>query len=581
MAEENTYLVSARKYRPSTFKDVVGQKSLSTTLKNAIDKGRLAQAYLFCGPRGVGKTSCARIFAKTINCQNPDPDGDACGCCPSCEAIQKGNSFDLVELDAASNNSVDDIRSITEQVNVPPQNGRYRVFIIDEVHMLSSSAFNAFLKTLEEPPANVVFILATTEKHKVIPTILSRCQIYDFKRITVEDIVDHLEYVASREGIKTEREALGIIALKADGAMRDALSIFDQLSAATGGDITYSNTLANLNVLDYEYYFRLIDAFRDGDVADALLLYKEIRERGFDSLFFVNGLASHIRDLMVAYDAKTMPLLDAPGEVGKKFNEQAVKLPVKWYYEALKILNDCDLNYRIASDKRLLVELSLIRLCQLLQKESGPFEVPDGKKPLRNPAKKENAASDKLEEETSQTPDPSVSGPYKPDPLPGTPKQKESGNTGEEKKPHRPRSFSLKETSANNVKASSIDENRRKEISEDSFKEAWNIFISRNPAMHILVNAMRASSPSKRGEEEFKITVDHPAQVQAFESAMPILLKFLRDKLENDYLSLKIELNEEKDESKKHLPPKEFLKKIISENPYMGDFLKNIEAEMI
>lgn len=280
MSEEKPYIVSARKYRPATFKTVVGQRALTSTLKNAIESHRLAQAYLFCGPRGVGKTSCARIFAKTINCQNLTADGEACGQCESCRAIEQGTSFNLVELDAASNNSVDDIRSITEQVNVPPQNGNYRIFIIDEVHMLSNAAFNAFLKTLEEPPKNVVFILATTEKHKVIPTILSRCQIYDFKRITVDDMIDHLEYVAKEEGITTEREALGVIALKADGAMRDALSIFDQVAASSMGDVTYEKTIDNLNVLDYDYYFRLVDAFREGDVPSALLVYKQIRDKG-------------------------------------------------------------------------------------------------------------------------------------------------------------------------------------------------------------------------------------------------------------------------------------------------------------
>ena len=283
MNDQTPYIVSARKYRPATFKTVVGQRALTATLKNAIDSHRLAQAYLFCGPRGVGKTSCARIFAKTINCLSPTPDGEACGQCESCRAIELGNSFNLVELDAASNNSVDDIRSITEQVNVPPQSGQYRVFIIDEVHMLSNAAFNAFLKTLEEPPKYVVFILATTEKHKVIPTILSRCQIYDFKRITVNDIIDHLEYVAGVEGIKTDRDALGVIALKADGAMRDALSIFDQVAASSRGDVTYANTIENLNVLDYDFYFRLVDAFRKGDIPSALLIYKEIRDKGFDS----------------------------------------------------------------------------------------------------------------------------------------------------------------------------------------------------------------------------------------------------------------------------------------------------------
>ena len=403
MSEEKPYIVSARKYRPATFKTVVGQRALTSTLKNAIESHRLAQAYLFCGPRGVGKTSCARIFAKTINCQNLTADGEACGQCESCRAIEQGTSFNLVELDAASNNSVDDIRSITEQVNVPPQNGNYRIFIIDEVHMLSNAAFNAFLKTLEEPPKNVVFILATTEKHKVIPTILSRCQIYDFKRITVDDMIDHLEYVAKEEGITTEREALGVIALKADGAMRDALSIFDQVAASSMGDVTYEKTIDNLNVLDYDYYFRLVDAFREGDVPSALLVYKQIRDKGFDSLFLVNGLAAHVRDLMVAVDERTVTLLETSEGVARRYAEQAKTLPVEWYYAAMRLLSECDLNYRIATSKRLLVEITLIRLCQLLKPASPPFDSLDRRMPLGDPVA-ERRPSPSVESVVSQQP---------------------------------------------------------------------------------------------------------------------------------------------------------------------------------
>ncbi len=321
---DTPYIVSARKYRPATFKSVIGQKSLTATLRNAIETNRIAQAYLFCGPRGVGKTSCARIFAKAINCLSPTKDGEACGVCESCRAIEQGNSFNVIELDAASNNSVDNIRELNEQVNMPPTTGRYRVFIIDEVHMLSPAAFNAFLKTLEEPPAYVVFILATTEKHKVIPTILSRCQIYDFKRITIQDMVEHLQYVASNEGITADVPSLNVIAKKADGAMRDALSIFDQVAASSFGNITYESTIASLNVLDYEYYFRLIEAFRLGDAPQALLIYKEIRDHGFDSLFFANGLASHIRDLMVAWSNQTASLLEVADDIAERDRKSVV-----------------------------------------------------------------------------------------------------------------------------------------------------------------------------------------------------------------------------------------------------------------
>ena len=370
------YIVSARKYRPSTFKTVVGQKSLTTTLKNAIDSDRLAQAYLFCGPRGVGKTSCARIFAKTINCLSPTADGDACNKCESCRAFNEGHSYNIIELDAASNNSVDDIRGLTEQVRIPPQIGKYRVFIIDEVHMLSVAAFNAFLKTLEEPPKYVIFILATTEKHKVIPTILSRCQIYDFSRITINDMVEHLAYVASQEGISAESAALNVIAQKADGAMRDALSIFDQVAASSMNNITYQSAIDNLNVLDYEYYFRLIDLFMSNDVASVLLIYKEIRDKGFDSLFFVNGLANHIRDLMVSKDPRTVLLLEVSDEVSQRYISQASAIQPKWFYKAMDLCNSCDLNYRTSTNKQFLVELMLIKLSQLNECEISSHGVP-------------------------------------------------------------------------------------------------------------------------------------------------------------------------------------------------------------
>ncbi|MBO4984891.1 MAG: DNA polymerase III subunit gamma/tau [Bacteroides sp.] len=359
------YIVSARKYRPATFESVVGQRALTTTLKNAIATGKLAHAYLFCGPRGIGKTTCARIFAKTINCMNPTEEGEACNQCESCTAFNEQRSYNIHELDAASNNSVDDIRQLVEQVRIPPQIGRYKVYIIDEVHMLSASAFNAFLKTLEEPPRHAIFILATTEKHKILPTILSRCQIYDFNRIGVEDTVAHLAYVASKEGITAEPEALNVIALKADGGMRDALSIFDQVASFTGGHITYQGTIENLNVLDYEYYFRLTDHFLSNRVSDSLLLLNEVLSKGFDGSHFITGLASHFRDLLVSKDAATLPLLEVGASIRQRYQEQAQKCPVQFLYRALKLCNDCDLNYRASKNKRLLVELTLIQAAQL------------------------------------------------------------------------------------------------------------------------------------------------------------------------------------------------------------------------
>ena len=354
-----------------TFDSVVGQGALTVTLKNAIQSGRLAHAYLFCGPRGVGKTTCARIFAKTINCLNPQPNGEACGECESCKAFNEQRSYNIHELDAASNNSVEDIRQLIEQVRIPPQIGKYKVFIIDEVHMLSQAAFNAFLKTLEEPPHHAIFILATTEKHKILPTIMSRCQIYDFKRMGVNDIVGHLKNVAEKEGITVEDAALNIIAQKADGGMRDALSIFDQVASFCGGNITYQRTIENLNVLDYDYYFRLTDFFLEGKITECMLTLNEILSKGFEGQYFITGLSSHFRNLLVSQDAQTVGLIEASEEVRNRYKEQAKKCKPQFLFRAMKLANDCDLNYKQSQNKRLLVELTLIEMAQLSSDE-GP-----------------------------------------------------------------------------------------------------------------------------------------------------------------------------------------------------------------
>lgn len=366
------YIVSARKYRPSTFNSVVGQKSLTTTLKNAILTQKLAHAYLFCGPRGVGKTTCARIFAKTINCMHLTPEGEACNECESCRAFNEQRSYNIHELDAASNNSVEDIRSLIEQVRIPPQIGNYKVYIIDEVHMLSQAAFNAFLKTLEEPPHHAIFILATTEKHKILPTILSRCQIYDFNRISVHDTVEHLLYVAQQEHIHVEPEALNIIAQKADGGMRDALSIFDQIVSFTQGNVTYQSVIANLNVLDYEYFFQMTDLLLGNKVPDAMLLFNDILNKGFDGSHFITGLGAHFRDLLVSRDSSTLPLLEVGDNIRQRYQEQAMRCEPKFLYRAMKLCNDCDLNYRASKNKRLLVEITLIQLAQLTTDEDVP-----------------------------------------------------------------------------------------------------------------------------------------------------------------------------------------------------------------
>ena len=361
----DNFVVSARKYRPATFDTVVGQKALIVTLKNAILTSKLAHAYLFCGPRGVGKTTCARIFAKSINCEHLTPEGEACNECESCRAFNEQRSYNIHELDAASNNSVDDIRELIDQVRIPPQIGRYKVFIIDEVHMLSAAAFNAFLKTLEEPPRHAIFILATTERHKVLPTILSRCQIYDFTRIELSDIVEHLSNVAAKENVKTEEAALHIIAQKADGGMRDALSLFDQMVSYTQGNVTYQGVIGSLNILDYDYYFRFTDFFIEHKISECMLLFDEVLRRGFDGGNFMTNLTAHLRDLLVSREPATLPLLEVSTDVRERYREQAQKCPERFLIRAIKLCNDCDLNYRVSKNKRLLVELTLIQLAQL------------------------------------------------------------------------------------------------------------------------------------------------------------------------------------------------------------------------
>jgi DNA polymerase-3 subunit gamma/tau len=374
------YIVSARKYRPTSFDTVVGQQALTTTLKNAVSSGKLAHAYLFCGPRGVGKTTCARIFAKAINCMSPTANGEACGQCESCQAFNEQRSFNIFELDAASNNSVEHIKTLMEQTRIPPQVGKYKVFIIDEVHMLSTAAFNAFLKTLEEPPAHVIFILATTEKHKILPTILSRCQIYDFERMTVRDTIDHLKKVAQQENITVEEEALAVIAEKADGGMRDALSIFDQAASFCQGNITYQKVIEDLNVLDADNYFRIIDLALENKAMDIMVLLNNVINKGFDGGLLIQGLAKHVRNVLMARDAQTLPLLEVSDQQRERYQQQAQKCQIPFLYQALRLINQCDINYRQSSNKRLLVELTLIEIAQITQPDDS---VGSGRKPRR------------------------------------------------------------------------------------------------------------------------------------------------------------------------------------------------------
>ena len=414
------YMVSARKYRPMTFDTVVGQGALTTTLKKSIQTGHLAHAYLFCGPRGVGKTTCARIFAKIINCMSPTADGEACGVCESCRAFNEQRSLNIYELDAASNNGVEEIKNLIEQTRIPPQVGKYKVFIIDEVHMLSNQAFNAFLKTLEEPPHYVIFILATTEKHKLLPTILSRCQIYDFNRMTVKDTVAHLQRVAEQEGVKAEPEALAVIAEKADGGMRDALSIFDQVTAYCDGNITYKQTIANLNVLDYDYYFKLVDYFLGGQIPEVMTTFNEIINKGFEGNHFINGLNAHLRNLLMCRDEGTTKLLDTNDEVRQRYIEQAKKCKPQFLYRAIRKCTDCDINYKLSQNKRLLVEITLIEIAQATQDDGASAGRRPAKtlKPLFNRAAvKKSVAAAQPAVATTPTPAPKPKAPVSAQPT--------------------------------------------------------------------------------------------------------------------------------------------------------------------
>ena len=588
------YIVSARKYRPSTFRSVVGQQSLTHTLKTAIASGRLAHAYLFCGPRGVGKTTCARIFAKTINCEHPTPEGEACNECPSCVAFNEQRSFNINELDGASNNSVDNIRDLTEQVRIPPQTGRYRVFIIDEVHMLSQAAFNAFLKTLEEPPEYAIFILATTEKQKVIPTILSRCQIYDFARITVPDIVQQLQYVCEQENIEAEPAALNVIAQKADGAMRDALSIFDQVAASTEGHITYQSALDNLNVLDYDYYFRLVDTFLAGDVMQALLIYKEIRDKGFDSQFFINGLAQHLRDLMVASTPQTRKLLEMNDEVAQQYGVQSAKLAPQFYYRALDLCNSCDLNYRNASSKQLLVELTLVKLCQLVvapqpQQAAQPAikKITPAAAPQAAPKQQQQSAP------AAQPPQAQAATPPQP-PHPATPPQRQQpvAQTPPAAKPAaagRPVAGALGNAprimvNVANPTAQPAQSNvtttvqRTQSFTVEQLLEAWQGYIDQHPQERALATTMSYATPQRAdSDEHFVMVVGSPTEQKHVEEHKEALLSFLSDALNNDRIILDVKVSEVPIETPKILSPREVVEQIKSHNPGFNQFLKDFE----
>ena len=585
----DNYIVSARKYRPSTFRSVVGQKSLTTTLKNAIQSNKLAHAYLFCGPRGVGKTSCARIFAKTINCLTPTADGEACNECESCKAFNEQRSYNIHELDAASNNSVDDIRSLIDQVRIPPPIGKYKVFIIDEVHMLSSAAFNAFLKTLEEPPHHALFILATTEKHKVLPTILSRCQIYDFSRISIADTVEHLQYVASSEGATAEPEALNVIAQKADGGMRDALSILDQVVSFTNGNITYQAVIDNLNVLDYEYYFRLTDAMLTGNVRPAILILNEILSKGFDGQNIITGLAAHFRDLLVCKDESTLILFEVGASIRERYKEMAGRCSDQLLFKAIELANTCDLNYRASRNKRLLLELTLIQLCQLSStgqasddKKKGLIEpiptsgqaqssatavqsAPPLQQPVQSPPNM-GAAAARPQVMTSSMPS-SVSV------MPSAPPSETPA-----KKLARPPQFgtSLRDIGVEHTQVQATVQRSvttaqdvASSFTQDDLLRCWDTFASSIDKKVYLKNTMINCKPTLQENYFFEVGVHNPGQQDELSNNCIEILSYLRVQLKNSRIQMRVRISES---NEKHLAytSVEKYEHLLSVNPVLS-----------
>ncbi len=536
------YIVSARKYRPTTFESVVGQQALTQTLRNAIRTNHLAHAYLFCGPRGVGKTTCARIFAKTINCLNPTAEHDACNQCESCVAFNEQRSFNIHELDAASNNSVEDIRSLIDQVRIPPQIGKYSVYIIDEVHMLSQGAFNALLKTLEEPPSYAIFILATTEKHKVLPTILSRCQVYDFSRITVADTIHHLQYVAGQEGITASEEALNVVAQKADGGMRDALSIFDQLVSFCGTNISYEQAIEVLNVLDTDYYFRLVNAALIGNVSEALLLLNEVLVKGFDAGHFVTGFAQHLRDVLVSKDIATVKLLETSDAIRQHYQEQAQRCAAKWLYNALDIMNTCDINYRTAKNKRLTVELALVKLCRLTE-----VPVQEVQKVQSNNVQTATPAAQPAPHPTTAPQPTAVVQPTvapkpatptaPPPPKPTLGAMPSLGNLGK-------LSATPQATKQPTATVPTKQQKRNNPFTLDQLKSAWVGQIKHFEHEERFKAMLTTYELAQDSDTMFHITVDNQLQKKEFAKFGKALMDRIRDVLQNDYVQLRVEVAE-------------------------------------
>ena len=598
------YIVSARKYRPITFDSVVGQAALTTTLKNAVKSGKLAHAYLFCGPRGVGKTTCARIFARAINCQNPTAEGEACNECESCQSFNEQRSLNIFELDAASNNSVEHIKTLMEQTRIPPQSGRYKVFIIDEVHMLSTAAFNAFLKTLEEPPAHVIFILATTEKHKILPTILSRCQIYDFERMTIRNTVDHLKHVAQQEGITFEEQALAVIAEKADGGMRDALSIFDQAASFCQGNITYEKVIEDLNVLDAENYFQIIDLSINNKVGDIMVLLNNVINKGFDGGLLIQGLAKHVRNVLMAKDPQTLPLLEVSDQQRQRYQEQAKKCETRFLYQALKKMNQCDINYRQSSNKRLLVELTLIEIAQITQ----PAEEGDsaGRSPRRlkslfkhlmrqaqpKPAAPQVAAAKPVV--SKETSNPSMTS------IPSmTSSSSNSRESGEPSQPSQPSKPAVKlggiGFSWNNLmdqgKPSKINiipgtvspaiaQQKNAQFSQEDLELQWMAMCNRMPQeLSGIATRMKNMNPTITELPQIEVQVDNALIKQEMEDFKGRIVSSLKNGLQNESLSLEIVIVEQK-EQVKVMTRREQFEKLTKENPAIDKLRQVFNLEL-
>lgn len=617
----DNFVVSARKYRPVTFESVVGQQHITGTLKNAIRHNQLAQAFLFCGPRGVGKTTCARILAKTINCQNLQPDTEACGVCDSCRAFQNGNSFNVHELDAASNNSVDDIRSLIEQVRIPPQAGRYKVYIIDEVHMLSQAAFNAFLKTLEEPPPYAIFILATTEKHKILPTILSRCQIFDFNRIQVDDMTRHLEYIAQKEQIDYEADGLHIIAQKADGGLRDALSMFDQIVSFLGGkEITYKLVIDNLNILDYDYYFRVTDGILDENTAETLLILNEILSNGFDGYHFITGLANHFRNLLVGKDASTLKLLEVSEGIRKKYEQQAQQVSASFLLSALNLANQCDLNYKLSKNQRLQVELALLKMCHInaafnLVKEASNLSRPE--EPVKKkadsvvlpPQPKEQVLVPEAEQKIAEKPIPAepekTAEPEAIEPKPiekPTEKAEENHSPKATEKPVEKSTLfipnlnatstsvkipSLKDLDKNSIQQTAEDDPYLKgtdfeDFDQETFLNYWKEYAvkakaeNKSMTLHTVFNNQK---PVMLRPYVFELVLENKTQENVFKEDKPIILNFLRSKLKNFNIEIQTRTEEQSGLRKPYTPLEKF-QFMAAKNPELAELRKRFNLEI-